>query len=314
MTDIRGQSGKRQAEARDTAVAPENAGKGGLPGEKRILKPGDNCVIRTISVRSSMKIIYYLMAADGRIFHNEQEKYEEIGRGLDPGFDAVRDEIIASCDPEPDSSLEPEAYMHSLMDGIRAAVLEGINQENASIAPKVLVWDLLIIDQYGDFHVIMEPSRKKLDSWIQKNVTEGELQIVNTFNFGPVLIADGQTTSQNFNKALNCDHIGANKLAQRMCICQMDHLTYMIVTSEGPDNEKGAGLTLNEFVGCLREIEGKLDGYRIKTAFNMDGGNSATLVFKDPDRNQLIKINGQNNQNAERWIKDILYFASAWNQ
>ncbi len=88
----------------------------------------------------------------------------------------------------------------------------------------------------------------------------------------------------------------------------------MIVTSEGPDNEKGAGLTLNEFVGCLREIEGKLDGYRIKTAFNMDGGNSATLVFKDPDRNQLIKINGQNNQNAERWIKDILYFASAWNQ
>ena len=175
-------------------------------------------------------------------------------------------------------------------------------------------WDLLIIDQYGDFHVIMEPSRKKLDSWIQKNVTEGELQIVNTFNFGPVLIADGQTTSQNFNKALNCDHIGANKLAQRMCICQMDHLTYMIVTSEGPDNEKGAGLTLNEFVGCLREIEGKLDGYRIKTAFNMDGGNSATLVFKDPDRNQLIKINGQNNQNAERWIKDILYFASAWNQ
>ena len=49
MTDTRGQSVKRQAEVRDTAVAPENAGKGGLPGEKRILKPGDNCVIRTIS-------------------------------------------------------------------------------------------------------------------------------------------------------------------------------------------------------------------------------------------------------------------------
>ena len=167
MTDTRGQFGKRQAEARDTAVAPENAGKGGLPGEKRILKPGDNCVIRTISVRSSMKIIYYLMAADGRIFHNEQEKYEEIGRGLDPGFDAVRDEIIASCDPEPDRSLEPEAYMHSLMDGIRAAVLEGINQETASIAPKVLVWDLLII-AYSDGYY--DPRERRLVRYTVKKL------------------------------------------------------------------------------------------------------------------------------------------------
>ena len=167
MTDTRGQSGKRQAEARDTAVAPANAGKGRLPGEERILKPGDNCVIRTISVRSSMKIIYYLMAADGRIFHNEQEKYEEIGRGLDPGFDAVRDEILASCDPELDSSLEPEAYMHSLMDGIRAAVLEGINQETASIAPKVLVWDLLII-AYSDGYY--DPRERRLVRYTVKKL------------------------------------------------------------------------------------------------------------------------------------------------
>ena len=159
MTDTRGQSGKRQAEVRDTAVAPANAGKGGLPGEERILKPGDNCVIRTISVRSSMKIIYYLMAADGRIFHNEKEKYEEIGRGMDPGFDAVRDDIIASCDPEPDSSLEPEAYMHS--------VLEGINQETASIAPKVLVWDLLII-AYSDGYY--DPRERRLVRYTVKKL------------------------------------------------------------------------------------------------------------------------------------------------
>lgn len=175
-------------------------------------------------------------------------------------------------------------------------------------------WDLLIIDQNGDFHVIVEPTSKKLDSWIKTNITDGGLKIINTFNFGPVLIDNYENARRDLNKTMNHDYIGSAKLAQRMCICQLDNLTYLIVTSEGPDNEKDAGLTLNEFVQLLREIEGDLDGYRIRVAFNLDGGNSATLVFKDPQRNGLKKINGLNNKNAERWIKDIIYFASAWEE
>ena len=175
-------------------------------------------------------------------------------------------------------------------------------------------WDLLIIDQYGDFHVIKEPSSKKLDNWISENVTKGGLQIVNSFDFGPVLISDYQNAYKNFNKTHNHDYIGSGKLAQRMCICQLDQLTYLVVTSEGPDNEKDAGLSLNEFVDCLRELEEKLEGYQIRVAFNLDGGNSATMVFKDPNRNALKKINGLNNKNAERWIKDIIYFTSAWKE
>lgn len=175
-------------------------------------------------------------------------------------------------------------------------------------------WDILIIDQFGDFHVITEPTKDKLNAWIEENVTNGDLQIINTFNFGPLLIENGQTVRDDFNTTLNHDYIGNHKLAQHMCICQLDKLTYLLVTTEGPDDEKDAGLTMNEFVQCLREIEGKLDGYTIQTAFNLDGGNSATMVFKDPEKNALKKINAPNNKNAERWIKDIIYFASAWEE
>ncbi len=175
-------------------------------------------------------------------------------------------------------------------------------------------WDLLIIDQFGDFHVITEPTRDKLNAWIEENVTNGGLQIINTFNFGPLLIENGETTMEDFNQTLNHDYIGNHKLCQHMCLCQLDKLTYLAVTTEGPDDEKDAGLTMNEFVRCLREIEGKLDGLKIQTAFNLDGGNSATMVFKDPEKNALKKINAPNNRNAERWIKDIIYFASAWQE
>lgn len=175
-------------------------------------------------------------------------------------------------------------------------------------------WDILIIDQYGDLHVVTEPTKEKLEQWIDENVTNGGLQIINTFNFGPLLIENGQTTREDFNTTLNHDYIGNHKLCQHMCICQLDKLTYLLVTTEGPDDEKDAGLNMNEFVDCLREIEGKLDGYTIQTAFNLDGGNSATMVFKDPEKDGLKKINAPNNKNAERWIKDIIYFASAWQE
>ena len=173
-------------------------------------------------------------------------------------------------------------------------------------------WDLLIIDQNGDLNVITEPTKEKLAQWVADNPDK---QIINTFNFGPLLIEDGQVTREDFNTTLNHDYIGNHKLCQHMAICQLDTLTYLFVTTEGPDDEKDAGLTMNEFVQCLREVESKLeDGLKIRLAFNLDGGNSATMVFKDPAKDGLKKINAPNNKNAERWIKDIIYFASAWQE
>lgn len=172
-------------------------------------------------------------------------------------------------------------------------------------------WDLLMIDQYGNLNVIMEPSAAKIESWQEAHP---DLTIINSFNFGPALIVDGEVTRETFNNKkvnLNTDHIGTYKLAQRICICQLDELTYLFVTSEGPEDKGSVGLTMDQFVECLHEVESKLDGYKIQVAYNLDGGSSSTMVFKDPAENALIKINAPTNP-KKRSLCDIIYFASAW--
>ena len=60
------------------------------------------------------------------------------------------------------------------------------------------MWDLLMIDQYGDFHTIVEPDKDKLAAW--RIVKRAGLEIINTFNFGPLLILDGQVTLERFQR------------------------------------------------------------------------------------------------------------------
>ena len=172
-------------------------------------------------------------------------------------------------------------------------------------------WDLLILDQYGNMHVILEPSKDKIATWQQEHA---DLTIVNTFNFGPALIVDGEVTRDTFNNKKvnpNTDYIGTYKKAQRICFCQLDELTYLFVTSEGPEDKDSVGLTMDQFVECLHEVEAALDGYKIQVAYNLDGGSSSTMVFKNPKANELKKINAPTNPKV-RSLCDIIYFSSAW--
>ena len=169
-------------------------------------------------------------------------------------------------------------------------------------------WDLLIIDQNGDLHGIHEPSKEKLEAWAAENP---DLLIINTFNMGPLLIDGGERVMADFNEALNQRNVGLHKPLARMAICQLDPLTYLFVTCEGPDDEDNSGLSMNGFVDLLREVETLLDGKTIRIAYNLDGGASASMVFKNPKGNDLIKINGSRKY-PDRYIKDIIYFVSAW--
>ncbi len=164
------------------------------------------------------------------------------------------------------------------------------------------MWDTLLIDQNGDFHTIIEPNKDKVAQWLEENK---DLTVVNSFNFGPVLIADGQVTREDFNTVKNHDYIGTHKACQRMAFCQLDALTYLCVTSEGPEDKDSKGLTMGQFVECLQEVDEKLTDYTIKYAYNLDGGSSCTMVFKDK------KINAPTNPKI-RYLSDIIYFASAW--
>ena len=104
---------------------------------------------KAVSSRNAMKIIFFLMAVDGQIYHDEEEKFDEIGRELDPEFGTHRAEIIQECQTQMSKVIDPEDYGAVLQDGVEAAIYSGNDSQESAISPKVLVWDLLTV-AYSD--------------------------------------------------------------------------------------------------------------------------------------------------------------------
>lgn len=167
-------------------------------------------------------------------------------------------------------------------------------------------WDVLLIDQNGDFHTLHEPSRAGVAAWLEEHP---EITVINSFNFGPVFIENGERTMEKFTDALNSMSIRGHARFARTVICQLDTpLTYLCMTCQGDQDGKGVGFTYEQIYDCLRAIEEKLpDGLKIKTAYNLDGGYSASMIMHGK------RINWPEN-GVNRAIADIIYFASAWQE
>ena len=152
-------------------------------------------------------------------------------------------------------------------------------------------FDVLVIDRAGDLRIFRWAQDEDLEP-----VMEEAVQI---FTFGPALILDGEPVRDG--QRIN---LGKNKAAQRMAICQTGPLEYLLITSEGPEDPGSAGLTIDQFTDLLASMP------EIQTAYNLDGGSSSTMVFRKDGKNWK-KINAPNNKKV-RPLKDIIYFASAW--
>lgn len=144
-------------------------------------------------------------------------------------------------------------------------------------------YDLLIIDDKGDFHIIVDPTEEAAHGF--------EGTIVNSFNFGPALVIDGEiiTTTKEMT-------VGLNKPTQRMGIAQLGPLSYMCVATEGPENKGSVGLTIPEFAQLMKDLGAK-------TAYNLDGGSSSSMLLGNKKINALSTA-------KNRPICDILYFAT----
>ena len=152
-------------------------------------------------------------------------------------------------------------------------------------------FDLLMVDREGDFHIL-----QKADN---EDVAEVIDQAVNIFTFGPALVVDGLPKYGSVN-----GNIGSGKPTQRMAICQAGKLEYLLITCEGPENPGSVGLTIDQFVELISSFP------EVEHAYNLDGGSSATMVFRVGEENWR-KINAQSSRKI-RPLKDIVYFSSAW--
>lgn len=151
-------------------------------------------------------------------------------------------------------------------------------------------YDILFIDDRGDFSFVKKASTETAQAHEDALVKQGR-RVVNTFTFGPVLIADGKI--QKFDTEL---WLGTTT-AQRVAIAQTGTLEYVVFQCDGNTTDK-SGLTMKDFAAMM--LKQRPD---IKVAYNLDGGGSANLVFN----NQKI-----NDNRDVRDICDMIYFASIY--
>lgn len=152
--------------------------------------------------------------------------------------------------------------------------------------------DVLAIDEDGNFNVYRTPAAGSLSMTVDG--TESGKKIINSFHFGPVLVQEGEVCKMN---PWELDWLVPDMKRQRMCIAQTGELEYMALCCAGP--ARGSyGMTLYE-IAQLAKDNGAI------TCYNLDGGDSTMMVFRNE------KINDKDNASA-RDISDIIYFASAW--
>ena len=148
--------------------------------------------------------------------------------------------------------------------------------------------DMLFIDELGDFHILLRGKDEQAEG-IKKLTSEHTL--VNGFFFGPALVVDGAV--QEIPEKYQFNPFRPNP---RMAIGQLSSLCYAVVAVDGRLDDS-PGVTLPQLAAFMGEIG-------CQQAYNLDGGNSSTLVLGD---RILNTISG----GGERSVSDIIYFASA---
>lgn len=157
--------------------------------------------------------------------------------------------------------------------------------------------DILIIDEYGDFHTFIKSQgitvnkKAKLNDSLQDNITaEGvEGRILHAFTFGPALVQKGNHLEVDTGYGYN-----PNGREPRSAIGQLGKLSYVMVIAEG--RGESVGVTHQELADFMFLLG-------CQEAYNLDGGGTAALYYNGEYFNDLA--------GSERALSDIIYFASA---
>ena len=165
--------------------------------------------------------------------------------------------------------------------------------------------DLLLIDEDGDFHIILagnrdtEEANKPQSSFPSTPLTHEMLtevdgkKIVNGFEFGPCIILNGELVEANARSIVHPHKSQSWNPAQRICLCQIGPLQYRIVAVAK------FGLSVQDFAKMVMTFGD------VQTAYMFDGGEATQIAFLG------TKINNTDAKNIRR-VSDIIYFASAY--
>ena len=149
--------------------------------------------------------------------------------------------------------------------------------------------DILIIDNKGDFHLFVKSQGvKEYAEEIKKN---DDLKLVNAFTFGPALVKDGELLTLDSEYGYN-----PGGREPRAAIGQTGPLSYVLVIIQAQDRDGKTGMSQSRLAEFMHELG-------CVQAFNLDGGNSAEMVFG------TRTIKGMPTGD-DRTLSDIIYFAT----
>ena len=96
-----------------------------------------------ISYKDAVRIIYCLITVDRTISEEETEKFNDIGKQIDPLFMNFRDRIIAECQSEFDKATDDEDYYDVVHDYVADTIRGSDVKDDKAINGKSLYWNLL---------------------------------------------------------------------------------------------------------------------------------------------------------------------------
>lgn len=130
-----------------------------------------------------------------------------------------------------------------------------------------------------------------------ENVTSGGQLITDgawaTYSFGPGLIEKGNIL-KGLDKKFGVDGTFIEGRQPRTAVGQIGKNHFVFVVVDGRQDGYSCGMTLVELADLMKS-------YGCKTAYNLDGGNSATMYFKGN------VLNYPSSRNNERSISDCIF-------
>ena len=165
------------------------------------------------------------------------------------------------------------------------------------------IFDVLVIDKNGDFVILPTCTGRTYAEYYDAHADS----MYQVFCFGPALVMDGKSiVSEDF---LN-EYFISSRLTQRVALAQIGPLEYAIITCDGDALTYKFGMDIHTFSLLCEEIGYKFSPDGFKVAYNLDGGNSATLIFKRRDENGNLVYQKLNMAERERGLADMICFVS----
>ena len=187
-------------------------------------------------------------------------------------------------------------FVRDATDNTRKITLPDPEDSKNRISATGKLFDMLVIDSEGDFHIVPEAKTQEIEAFVESELTPEGRTVMDAFNLGPALIVDGEVQDISASRAARQGDYQWKYPQQRIALVQTGTLEYAIVEVYGK-TDGSAGLSLQEFAELIAE---KVPDAQV--AYNFDGGGSTYLIMKNK---RICKTDGK------RDITDIIYFASA---